>query len=281
MSKINIPCLLGLLRPQQWIKNTFVFAPLIFSGLFHDKLCVQRSIIAFVIFCVASSAAYIVNDLIDSERDRKHPVKCRTRPIAAGLVSTGQARCMLLLCYSILALMATIDPRVILVALAYLVLNLAYSLKLKHEPVVDLFSIAVGFVLRVYAGAQAISVPVSSWMFITTLCLALFLAAIKRRQEVRRSNSDTREVLQVYSVELVDKFAEIAATGALLFYSMFVLTTKPELIAGIPLVIFGIFRYWYIVYHTEAGESPAEALLHDRTLLLTVLAWVVFSLISL
>ena len=128
--------------------------------------------------------------------------------------------------------------------------------------------------LRVWAGAQALQVPISSWMFVTTLCLALYLAALKRRQELLQSGSDARAVLQKYSVSLVDRYAEIAATGALLFYSMFVMSVRPQLVVSIPLVLFGLFRYWYVVDELDGGESPTDALLRDWPLLITVLAWV-------
>ena len=163
----------------------------------------------------------------------------------------------------------------------YLLLNVAYSYWLKHQPVLDIFTIAIGFVLRVYAGAMAIEVPVSSWMFVTTLSLALFLAAIKRRQELVQSGEGARKVLKMYSVSIVDKFAEISATGALLFYSFFVMSARPELVITVPFVLFGLFRYWYIVEFVGEGESPTDALLNDKQLLLTVLGWIAASLFAL
>jgi 4-hydroxybenzoate polyprenyltransferase len=141
--------------------------------------------------------------------------------------------------------------------------------------VVYIFAIASGFVLRVYAGAVALDVPVSSWMFITTLCLALYLAAIKRRQELSQSGVEGRKVLERYSVALVDRYAEMSATGALLFYSIFVISAKPDLVVTIPLVLFGLFRYWFVVEALDRGESPTDALISDWQLLLTVLLWVV------
>jgi len=156
----------------------------------------------------------------------------------------------------------------------YLVLNVAYSFWLKHQPVLDIFTIAIGFVLRVYAGAQVLQVSVSSWMFVTTLCLALYLAAIKRRQELVMSKGEAREVLKHYTVELADRYAEMAATGALLFYSIFVIFTHPDLVITVPLVLFGIFRYWYMVESLNAGESPTDALLSDWQLLATIFLWI-------
>lgn len=157
---------------------------------------------------------------------------------------------------------------------AYLVLNLAYTFALKHEPVIDIFTIAIGFVLRVFAGATSLDVPVSSWMFITTLCLALYLAAVKRRQELSQNGTESRKVLERYSISLVDRYAEMSATGALLFYSMFVMSSRPELVITVPLVLFGLFRYWYVVETLDGGESPTDALLTDWQLSVTVVLWV-------
>lgn len=266
--------LLKLLRPYQWIKNFFVLAPLMFTGLFVDEQARAQSLWAFMLFCVASSAAYVVNDLLDKERDRLHPVKCHTRPLASGAVSVSAALTLLVVLYGVLVCGWFIQPTVISVVCGYLGLNLAYSYRLKHQPVIDIFSIAFGFVLRVYAGAQALTVPVSSWMFVTTLCLALYLAAVKRRQELSQRGSDGREVLQRYTVALVDRYAEMSATGALVFYSIFVMSTQPGLVITVPVVLFGLFRYWFVVEQLDGGESPVDALLFDWPLLCTVLAWI-------
>lgn len=267
--------IIQLLRPKQWIKNGFVLAPIIFSGAFFQTEAIIHSLFAMVLFCIASSAVYIVNDLHDIESDRLHPKKSQTRPLASGMISIATALLVLSLLYTMLFIGAFIAPLVILVIFSYLLLNIAYTFFLKNEPVIDIFTIAIGFVLRVYAGAVALSVPVSSWMFITTLCLALYLAAIKRRQELSQQGCDSRKVLEKYSVSLVDRYAEISATGALFFYSMFVMSTKPALIATIPLVLFGLFRYWFVVEVLDGGESPTDALLADWQLLFTVVAWVI------
>lgn len=270
--------LFKLMRPRQWVKNGFVFAPLIFAGLFLQWEAVSQAVLAFVLFSLASSATYIVNDLRDIEDDRKHPLKSLKRPLASGQVKPGQAVTLLLGLYALLIGGVFLQPQVMAVILAYLLLNLAYSYFLKHQPVLDIFTIAIGFVLRVYAGAMAIEVPVSSWMFVTTLSLALFLAAIKRRQELMQSGDGARKVLKMYSVSIVDKFAEISATGALLFYSFFVMSARPELVVTVPFVLFGLFRYWYIVEFIGEGESPTDALLADKQLMLTVLGWVIASI---
>jgi len=266
--------LVKLMRPKQWVKNGFVLAPMVFAGAFLNADAIYHAILAMLLFCVASSATYIINDLHDIEQDRCHPKKSKTRPLAAGIVSVPVAIILLVLLYALLILGWFIAPKVVLVIAAYLVLNIAYTFVLKHQPVIEIFTIAIGFVLRVYAGAMALNVPVSSWMFITTMCLALYLAAIKRRQELGQNGINSRKVLEHYSVQLVDRYAEMSATGAIVFYSMFVMSAKPALIITIPFVLFGLFRYWYVVDALDGGESPTDVLLADWQLLLTVLLWV-------
>ena len=266
--------LFKLSRPRQWLKNGFIFAPLLFTGLFLDLMAISQTLWAFVLFCLAASATYIVNDLKDIEEDKKHPVKSLKRPLATGEVSPFQAKILLVILYGILLVGFVFQPQVMLIIVAYLLLNVAYSFYLKHQPVLDIFTIAFGFVLRVYAGATAISVPVSSWMFVTTLCLALFLAAMKRRQELVQTSQEGRKVLASYTVPLIDRYAEMAATGALLFYSLFVMSARPEMVFTIPFVLFGLFRYWYISEMLGEGESPTDALLADKQLFFTVLGWI-------
>ena len=266
--------LFKLIRPKQWIKNGFVLAPLVFTGEFMREASLKQALLAALLFCVASSATYIVNDLKDIEGDRKHPTKALSRPLAAGSVSIQAALLLLSLLYVLLIASWFVSPKVVNVIFGYLALNIAYTFVLKHKPVVDIFTIALGFVLRVLAGAVALSVPVSGWMFVTTLCLALYLAAVKRSQELSQSGTEGRQVLKQYSKALVDRYAEMSATCALVFYSMFVMSSHPELVITVPLVLFGLFRYWYVVDVLDGGESPTDALLTDWPLLLTVVGWV-------
>lgn len=263
--------LVGLIRPRQWVKNAFVLAPLIFSGLFMRRASVVEALVATAVLCVASSLTYVLNDLMDVAADRQHPVK-RTRPLAAGTVTPGQARAVAAVLGVLLLGSFALRPALAGVVLGYLALNAAYSLWLKRVPVVDLFAIAGGFVLRVFAGAIAIAVVLSSWMLITTLCLALYLAAIKRRDELAARGPAARPVLGSYTVALLDRYAEMAAVGAVVFYSLFVLEVRPALAMTIPLVLFGLFRYWYIV-EERGGESPTDAVWRDGPLGLTVAAW--------
>jgi 4-hydroxybenzoate polyprenyltransferase len=265
--------LLRLTRPKQWIKNSFVLAPLIFARAYSDVDLIVLALFAFALFCVASSACYIVNDIRDIERDRAHPVKSWSRPLAARHVTMRAALMLLAALYVVLAVGFIIRPVLALPILSYIALNLAYSYFLKDQPVLDIFSVAGGFVLRVWGGAVALGVPLSSWMAITTLCLALFLASIKRRTELASAGSGGRKVLKEYSLTLVDRYAEMSAMGALLFYSLFVMSTNPKLAGTIPLVLFGMFRYWYVVETREGGETPTDVLLTDLPLIACILIW--------
>lgn len=268
-----MPAILRLMRPKQWVKNAFVLAPLLFSGQFSNPEAVKNAFIAFVLFCLASSATYIVNDWRDVEEDRQHPEKAKKRPLASGDVSFKQAGILLAILYSIIGASFFILPKVTLVILVYLILNLAYCFYLKYQPVLDIFTIATGFVLRVYAGAMALTVDVTPWMFITTLCLALYLGSIKRRQELKLKGDSGRKVLKAYNYEVADRFAQMSSTAALVFYSLFVTSERPELILTIPLVLFGLFRYWFITETLDKGESPTEALLQDWQLLAVGVVW--------
>jgi 4-hydroxybenzoate polyprenyltransferase len=279
MFKLSPP--LRLLRPRQWVKNSFVFAPLLFSGLITNPESIKLAFSTFVIFCLASSATYVLNDFIDIENDKKHPIKSKSRPLASGLVSKRLALLIMAFLYTLVATSFLFMIDISIIVTGYLLLNVVYTFYLKHQPVLDIFTIATGFVLRVLAGAVAIDVPLSSWMFITTLSLALYLASIKRRQELTKSGNSARGVLQYYSVNLVEKYAEMAATCAILFYSLFIISDKPDMVYTIPFVLFGLFRYWFIVETKDSGESPTDALFLDRILQLTIFGWIVACLYSL
>jgi 4-hydroxybenzoate polyprenyltransferase len=272
--RITMRAFVRLLRPRQWAKNAFVLAPLIFSGTFRDPRAVASSLAAFLLFCITASTGYVFNDMVDAAADAAHPVKARTRPVASGDMPLAWARGIFVAGVVITLAAFAWSPATALVALIYLLLNIAYSLKLKRIPVVDIFALAAGFVLRVYAGAAAIPVPVSSWMLVTTLSLALYLAVIKRRQELVDSGPSSRAVLASYSLPLLDRYAETAALSAVVFYGLFAVTVRPRLNVTMPFVIFGLFRYWYLADSTGKGETPTELVSGDWQLIVTVLAWV-------
>ena len=195
---LSVPSLtfpyLRLMRPRQWIKNGFVMAPVLFAGAFLDGTALARAFLATAAFCLAASLVYVANDLVDLESDRLHPDKRHTRPLAEGSATVRGARLLFALLALALVVAVAFIPTVGGPLAAYVALNLAYTLRLKRVPVVDLFCVASGFVLRVAAGALAVRVPLSGWMLITTLCLALYLAAVKRRQELA-GGGDARAVL--------------------------------------------------------------------------------------
>lgn len=273
-STMKLTGLLMLLRPKQWIKNLFVFSPLVFSGELANGGAIVAATIATLFFCLASSTVYIINDYHDIEKDRLHPLKSKTRPLASGAVSKRAAITLLVILVGFLFIGGYKLTAALPIIVLYFCINLLYTFYLKHQPVIDIFTIAAGFVLRVYAGAMAIDIEVSTWMFVTTLCLALFLASIKRKKELTGVGTAGRKVLKEYSVDLVDRYAQMSSMGALVFYSLFVLSERPELAVTIPFVIFGLFRYWFAVEQLDKGESPTDALYSDWQLGVTVVSWV-------
>lgn len=268
--------LLKLMRPKQWVKNIFLFAPLVFSKQFLHLHSIYQVVFAAGMFCLAASAVYIINDLNDIERDKAHPQKRKKRPLASGQVSIKNAMILLGILYAVLIASWFIAPHIFYVILVYIAINLLYSFKLKHEPVIEIFIVAFGFVLRVYTGAIALNVPVSHWMFVTTLSLSLYLASIKRRQELIENGSESRGVLRHYSITLINRFAEMSATTTIVFYSLYVMTVQPKLIMTIPFVMFGLFRYWFIVDTLKGSESPTDVVIYDKQILITVLLWTGF-----
>jgi len=264
---------LRLLRPKHWIKNLFVLAPLIFSGLFTHADARFDALFGTLLFCVAASMVYIINDLSDLKVDSLHPVKRLERPLASGAVSVTAARLVLVGLGALVLAGSYVSIPLVAVLIVYIVLNLLYSAWFKRVPVVDIFCVAAGFVLRVYAGAVVIDVPLSSWMLVTTLAIALYLAAIKRRDELEVQGDAARAVLGQYTVPLLDRFALMASVCAMVFYCMFVVTTRPVLAFTIPFVLFGIFRYWFLVDRKGRGESPTDALWSDLPLAITVVLW--------
>jgi len=271
-----------LLRPGQWLKNGFVIAPLIFSRSFVVEGAVLRSLAAFAIFCAAASAGYIVNDIVDRESDRAHPRK-RLRPIASGEISVRAAITIVsILVPLLLAAAFFVSLKFLLAVALYLVLTTAYSLTLKSMPIIDLFAIACGFVLRVWGGAVAINVVLSVWMFITTLSLALYLAATKRRQELlsTAAASEFRSVLQHYTVALMDYYSEIAVVATFVFYGLYIATVRPQLAASVPVVLFGVFRYRYLM-ELSHDESPTDRLVRDPQMIVCALLWAAIAVVVL
>ena len=284
--------LLLALRPAQWVKNLFVFAPLVFyrgeRGHFGgDTSDIRRTVIAFLAFCVASSAVYLVNDILDVESDRKHPTK-RRRPIASGALPIGYAwAAAVISAAGALALGAAAGgtSSVVWVLLAYVVLNLAYSLRLKHVVLVDAFCIAGGFLLRVYGGGLAAGAHISHWLMLCTLFLSLFLALCKRRAEtdlLGEGRGEHRAILLEYNTGFLDQMVTVLAACTILTYTMYTVSEDTarkfgaahSLIWTVPFVVFGLARYMLLVQRREGGGSPTRVLLGGDLLFgLDLLAW--------
>ena len=283
------------LRPKQWTKNLVVFAGLIFSRNFRDNELLFRSVEAFAIFCILSGVIYLVNDIADKEKDRLHPIK-RFRPLAAGLLKGSTAVMAAALLITLALLWArTLGPAFLLVAGLFAALNLVYSFGLKRIVLLDVTSISLSFVLRAIAGVEALrgadpNIDISPWLLICTLFLSLLLAFCKRRHELVNIEdaASHRESLQEYSPALLDQLVGISASGSVLSYSIY--TIWPEtvekfgtanLVYTVPLVLIGIMRYLYLVYKKEKGGSPSDLLLHEKFLLVDVVAWIVLVIVIL
>lgn len=271
------------LRPDQWTKNLIVFAALIFAVKLLDPAALALASAAFLIFCVLSGSVYLLNDVSDREADRRHPLK-RLRPIASGALSAGTALTWAVgLSVSALAAAYALRPVFALAAAAYLALFVWYTHALKHVVILDVMSIAIGFVLRAVAGGLVIGVPVSDWLLVCTILLALFLGLAKRRHEITMLTdgaSGHRRILEEYDPYLLDQMIAIVAAATLVVYIIY--CASPEtaerfgtrlLVLTTPFPIYGIFRYLYLVHRKHGGGSPSDMLLRDRPLLSCVALW--------
>ncbi|PYQ04213.1 MAG: decaprenyl-phosphate phosphoribosyltransferase [Acidobacteria bacterium] len=273
------------LRPHQWTKNLVVFAALAFSKHLFERGPLLRSLLAFALFCVLSGAVYLLNDVADVERDRRHPTKSR-RPIASGQLAVRTA-VMIAIGLGLAALGGSwlLGPAFLASAACYLALNLLYSFRLKEVVIVDVLSVSLGFVIRAVAGGTAIGVAISDWLLICTVLLALFLSLSKRRHELTSLSGTAaghRAILAEYSPYLLDQMIGVVTASCLMAYAFY--TTAEEtrqkfqtdrLAWTIPFVLYGIFRYLYLVHQKEKGGSPTDVLLTDRPLLLDVALWAV------
>ncbi len=284
--------LLVTMRPRQWTKNSFVFAALVLTQELGQRAETLATLATFVLFCAASSGVYLLNDVVDLQSDRRHPVKCQ-RPLPAGELAAGVA----LVAAGLLAAAAVaggfaIRPLVGWVIGSYLVLQLAYTFALKHMVIMDVLTIAGGFVLRVLAGGAAIDEPISPYLYLSTIFLALFQGFAKRRHELQvlaDAAGGHRLSLSEYTISLLDHFILIAATSTIVTYSLYAITTphRPPsvsanvLLLTIPFVLYAILRYLYLVQVRGMGGAPEDVLLRDRLFLLSVVGWVIALLVIL
>jgi 4-hydroxybenzoate polyprenyltransferase len=275
--------LLISLRAGQWTKNLFVFAALVFAQRLTSTSFVSKATAAFLVFCALSSTVYLINDVLDREQDRRHPLKAN-RPIASGALGAPLALIMAAFLGAVgLVAALALGWRFFQMASGYLVLLIAYSAFLKHLVILDVLTIAAGFTLRAAAGAAAIAVPISHWLLVCTTLLALFIAMSKRRHELTLLTDtaiDHRPILGEYTPYLLDQMIAVVTASTLIAYAFY--TISPETTAKfgtdllsltIPFPLYGIFRYLYLVHRRDQGGSPAEVLVNDRPLLVCVALW--------
>lgn len=277
--------LVKLLRPHQWIKNGFVFLGVLFGHAWNDPARVLLALNAFVAFCLISSAVYVMNDLVDREQDRAHPQK-RHRPLASGTISVGAAVALMASCGGTGLVLGVFGGGALPgVFLGYVLLNLGYSFGLKHIVILDVFLIAAGFMLRILAGTLGIGITPSQWLLLTGLLLTLFLGFAKRRAELGALHEDGgahRRVLAHYSAPLLDQMITVAAAGVLVAYSLYTLAPETvrlhgtdKLIYTVPFVLYGMFRYLFLLHRRGGGGDPALDLVRDPHLVIAGLAWLV------
>lgn len=275
--------LVKLSRPAHWPKNVFVLAPLVFAQLLHVPSAVARTLLAFVCFCAASSVVYVFNDYLDRDLDRKHPVK-KLRPLAAGTISSTAALTFAAVLVVGLVLGASrLGSGFVAVILSYLALNALYSLGLKRVVILDVMIVSLGFVLRVLGGGAAISVEISAWLLLCTIFLALFLAFSKRRHELMLLADEARSqrlVLSHYNADFLDQMINVVTASTVVSYALY--SVAPETVARfetdflvytIPFVLFGIFRYLYLMYQAPEGINPTEAVVRDLPSILNIGLW--------
>lgn len=278
--------LLSTMRPHQWLKNGFVLTGLLFGHAWDDPLMVQRALLTMVAFCLAASATYAVNDVLDRALDAEHPARSR-RPVAAGRISPRAALLLaLLLVTSALLVGAAVTPTVVVILLAYLALTLAYSLRLKTIVILDVFLLATGFMLRIMGGTLGIGIPPSRWLVLCGLMLSLFLGFSKRRAELAWAGGGERRgghraVLRHYSPILLDQMMVVTASASVMGYALYSVSPETQRLHGtanliytLPIVIYGIFRYMYLLHNAGRGSDAASDLLTDRPLAAAVVAWI-------
>jgi len=280
MKNIKPKYIFKLMRPKQWLKNFFVFAAIIFSGKFDDKHILLLNLGVFVLFCLVSSAVYVLNDLVDVEKDKQHPEK-KNRPIASGKVSKIQAIVLEvgILCI-VLAGSYLVNFRIAFVLIGYYLMNVLYSFKLKNIVIIDVMIITFGFVLRVISGGIATNVQLSSWLILCTILISLFIALNKRRSEIvtlKDNSSSHRKILEEYSVELIDNMLTIVTPSILITYCLYTFssTQSRTMMITIPFVLYGIFRYQYLVSKKNVGGKPEDVFQKDLPFLINVLLWAV------
>ncbi|MCC0646100.1 MULTISPECIES: decaprenyl-phosphate phosphoribosyltransferase [unclassified Clostridioides] len=274
-----------LMRIKQYIKNLFIFASIIFSNNILNISLLLNTFIAFVCFCLISSSAYALNDAIDMDKDKKHPKK-RNRPVASGRISKRSANILFVVLALISICLSTIiNFKLTIILILYLINNILYSLKLKNIILLDVFSISLGFILRVYAGCVAIDVRLSNWIILCTFFLSLYLALGKRKKEIIILKDDAvehRKILEDYDIENLNQMMIVILSSTIVCYALYSTSNpeKPDMIFTTIFVVYGVLRYNYIINKTNEG-NPTDIVLKDNALKINVILWVIACLIIL
>ncbi|MEW9093878.1 MAG: decaprenyl-phosphate phosphoribosyltransferase [Clostridiaceae bacterium] len=276
---MNLKSLISLMRPKQWIKNSFVFAALIFSGSFIKIDLLLITIKTFMLFCLISSTVYIINDLVDIEKDRLHPQK-KYRPLASGEISKMTAIILAIILLISVICLSYDNLSLLSILIGYLVLNIFYSFKLKNVVIIDVMSITLGFVLRVEAGSVSTQIPISPWLLLCTILLSLFLALNKRKSEIitlKNGSSSHRKILEEYSIELIDNMLTIVTPSILIAYCLYTFNSvqRQSMMFTIPFVLYGIFRYQYLMITKNLGGKPEDVFTKDIPFLINILLWII------
>jgi 4-hydroxybenzoate polyprenyltransferase len=266
------------LRPKSWLKNVFVFIPLVFALSLTDLNRFLMTVGAFFCFCFASSAVYIFNDIKDKEIDKTHPVKCR-RPIADGRISVKTAVLIICVLLAISVIPAFfINPFAGLMILFYIILNLLYTLIFKHKPILDAFCIAAGFILRIYAGSFASGDPVSDWLFLTIVAMCLFMAFGKRRGEMANvEEADRRAVLEHYNIDFLREMVYCTAGLSVVFYALWAMSKGMGLIFTVPIIIFIIAKYLLISQNDDSHGDPTDIIFGSKTLIIACILYAILT----
>jgi len=270
---------INLMRPNQYIKNLFVLATLIFSQNIFEKVLVYKSLLAFICFCLISSAVYVINDIVDIEKDKLHHKKCN-RPLASGAIKKNNAIVFaIMLISNSLIIGFFVNFKLIVIVLIYLINNLLYSFKIKNIVLLDVFSIAFGFILRVLAGSVSIGVNLSNWIILCTFFLSLYLGFGKRKKEIellKNNASDHRKILKDYTVEVIDQMMSVVLSGTIVCYALYSTSNpnKSNMIFTTIFVVYGIFRYNYLINITDEG-NPTDVVLNDKNLQVNVVLWII------
>ncbi|GAA0735055.1 decaprenyl-phosphate phosphoribosyltransferase [Clostridium oceanicum] len=277
---MNIKAILQLMRPKQWIKNFFVFAAIIFSGNLLNLNLLKINIVTFILFCLTSSTIYVLNDIVDLEKDQKHPEK-RKRPLPSGKVSKNTAIILDIVIFLVVMFTSYkfVSYRIMLIYMTYIITNIMYCFKLKNVVILDVMLITLGFVLRVESGSIATGVRVSPWLFLCTILLSLFLALNKRKSEIitlKDKRGSHRKILEDYSIELLDNMLTIVTPSILISYCLYTFSSvqSRSMMYTIPFVLYGIFRYQYLMTKNNIGGKPEDVFQKDIPFLVDIILWV-------